>query len=242
MKTVTPPTMHYLPLAFLHFDLDNPRFPDSAKITNDSEAIDWMLRDASIIELMGSIGAQGYFPGEPLLVTKTSESLYIVIEGNRRLTAIKLLNDPSLASMKNSIGSFLQSSFSLLEAQVHGRQNYQHLSTLMVSQILKYLGYRHITGILGPGPGCHRSISQATSMLLYHQHCECRKIQRSCQDDSVAVLIIVLKAVNRIDQFTKTIEEDNFFSLPGVRCDGSIMFSVLSYSTKLLRHSIMAWS
>jgi hypothetical protein len=51
------------------FDPDNPRLPDPDEVKRDETSIlNWMLDDASILELMGSIGEHGFFPGEPLLV------------------------------------------------------------------------------------------------------------------------------------------------------------------------------
>src|SRR5256886_5857908 len=51
----------------------------------------WMLDNANIIELMNSIGEQGFFVGEPLVVipSKTITGKYEVVEGNRRLTAVR---------------------------------------------------------------------------------------------------------------------------------------------------------
>ena len=43
-----------------------------------------------------SIAANGYIDIEPLVAT-LSGSQYVVLEGNRRLAAIKLLSDPKLA-------------------------------------------------------------------------------------------------------------------------------------------------
>ncbi len=49
---------------------------------------------------MLSIGQQGYFPGEPLLAVKSNGN-YIVVEGNRRLAAVKLLNGDLLPPKEN---------------------------------------------------------------------------------------------------------------------------------------------
>lgn len=41
---------------------------------------------------MVSIADQGYFEGEPLVIENGSTDTYLVAEGNRRLTALKVLN------------------------------------------------------------------------------------------------------------------------------------------------------
>src|SRR5882762_9376812 len=85
----------------LLFDPDNPRFPSTLNGEDEDEVLDWMLKDATIVELMGSIGEQGYFPGEPLLVVPAKKGgKYYVVEGNRRLSAVKLLLKPNLAPTK----------------------------------------------------------------------------------------------------------------------------------------------
>ena len=95
-----PSKIDFLNIEDLIYDPKNPRLPSSlVKGDNEKDVINWMLSDAAILELMGSIGEKGFFPAEPLLVVKSAEKegKYIVVEGNRRLTAAKLLKHPELA-------------------------------------------------------------------------------------------------------------------------------------------------
>lgn len=140
-KAKSPKNIEYIPLADLHFDPQNPRFPRTLKAANEEAVIEWMLNDASIIELMGAIGEKGYFPGEPLLVAKSKKNGYHVVEGNRRLTALKLLANPSLATVKKR---------AVAAAAENANEHPSDIPTLVFdsrSEILGYLGYRHITGI-----------------------------------------------------------------------------------------------
>lgn len=128
----------------LHFDPDNPRLPDTLDASNDSEVIDWMLEDAGLIELMGSIATKGYFPAEPLLVMPADDhNGYWVLEGNRRLAAVKLLLEPNMAPRRRAAVAEM--------AKV--LDDSSKLETLPValfkerSDVTDYLGYRHITGI-----------------------------------------------------------------------------------------------
>ncbi len=66
--------IEYLPVGSLEYDPDNPRLPSSIKGNDVTEVVNWMLTDASIIELMGSIGEKGFFPAEPLLVVQDPNS------------------------------------------------------------------------------------------------------------------------------------------------------------------------
>ena len=89
-----------IPLSNLLFDPENPRLPKEFRGNRDEQAIiKHMLRDESLIELMKSIGQTGYSASEPLLVVPESEK-YIVVEGNRRLAALKLLSNPELAVIR----------------------------------------------------------------------------------------------------------------------------------------------
>ena len=91
-----PQEIKWAPVESLEFDPENPRLPASVDRSDPSAVLRWMLEDASTLELMGSIGAQGYFAGEPLLTVRRNGS-WIVVEGNRRVAAVKLLLHPEEA-------------------------------------------------------------------------------------------------------------------------------------------------
>ncbi|OPZ23950.1 MAG: hypothetical protein BWZ03_00336 [bacterium ADurb.BinA186] len=82
----------------LHFDLQNPRLVECGIKTTDGQdeilEILWKAMDAK--EIAMSIVANGYFQNDPLIVAEESGQK-IVIEGNRRLAALKaLLNRDAL--------------------------------------------------------------------------------------------------------------------------------------------------
>jgi hypothetical protein len=127
----------------LEFDKENPRLPHSVIDSNDeNEVIDWMLSDASIIELMGSIAEKGFFPAEPLLVVPAKQKgKYVVVEGNRRLTAAKLLLHPSLAKKRTAI---------IKEIRKEAKHIPKFIPSIIYPKrqdILDYLGFKHITGV-----------------------------------------------------------------------------------------------
>ena len=136
--------IQFVPVKQLLYDPQNPRLPSSLNATDEKALIDWMLRDATIVELMGSIGEKGYFPGEPLLVVpagKAEKGKFYVVEGNRRLTAAKLLLDPNLAPVRLKSVAAISS---------EAKQKPAELPVLVYPKredILDYLGYRHITGV-----------------------------------------------------------------------------------------------
>lgn len=128
----------------LHFDPENPRIPKHLDAQDEQAVLGWMLEDAGLVELMGSIAAKGYFPAEPILVTRAQgEPGYWVLEGNRRLAAITLLLEPHRApKRKNAVA--------MMAASISHRSSLQRLPCVEFAhrnEVLDYLGYRHITGI-----------------------------------------------------------------------------------------------
>ncbi len=128
----------------LIFDPENPRLPSKLRGYNkEKEILEWMLLHENVIELMGSIGEKGYFLAEPLLIVKSTKKkgFYEVVEGNRRLAAIKLLNDPSLAIIKKASVAEVANDAKKTTTEVPSIE-FTHKDEIQI-----YLGYRHITGI-----------------------------------------------------------------------------------------------
>ena len=132
----------------LKYDKNNPRLPQKL-IGNEKETdvIDYMLRSGNILELMKSIAETGYSDAEPLLVVLDAvDNKYIVVEGNRRLTAIKLLRNPELARVRKE---------SVREIVTEAKVIPEDVPVIVYDKredILDYLGYRHITGVKDWGP------------------------------------------------------------------------------------------
>lgn len=126
----------------LKFDAMNPRLPVRLHgITDESKVIDYMVKYGNIVELMLSIAETGYSDAEPLLVVADFDGKYMVVEGNRRLAALKLLCNPELTKVR------IQSI-----KEVISNANYQpkEIPCILYSKredVLDYLGYRHITGV-----------------------------------------------------------------------------------------------
>ncbi|WP_072166308.1 hypothetical protein [Erwinia sp. Leaf53] len=94
----------------IKLDQENVRFGgDIAK--NQREAIELMLADPEdakkILKLAEHIAIYGLDPTELQLVTPDDEGNYIVLEGNRRLTALKLLQHPDLCTQEKYYKDFL---------------------------------------------------------------------------------------------------------------------------------------
>lgn len=130
------------PFDELRLDQKNPRLPEvqQRKAVTQADLMKFFYMNYSLEELAQSYVANGFFPTEPLLILNDNT----VIEGNRRLAALKYL-------------------FHDEDSQEAGLSEYQ-MSTEMSPEILKsliripvitvenrdkvvaYLGYKHING------------------------------------------------------------------------------------------------
>ncbi|MCX8519013.1 MAG: ParB/Srx family N-terminal domain-containing protein, partial [Methylophilaceae bacterium] len=140
----TSPESRTIAVSQLQFDQNNPRFSPEIAKGAESELIERFIRDERLLEVLNSIADQGYFSGEPLLVVEvpdTSPAQYRVIEGNRRLAALKLLN---------GLTEIPRGRTSIEEACEQAKHKPAEVPCLIFpsdEQILRYLGFRHITGI-----------------------------------------------------------------------------------------------
>ena len=148
----------------LVFDSNNPRVPLELRGVNDEgKIIEYMIKSGNIIELMESIATNGYFNAEPLLVVEQENGFYKVVEGNRRLAALKLINNPELATLrKKPINEVVANMDKRVPVKV------PCLIYRNESEILDYLGFRHITGVKDWG-----ALEKARYLnQLYVQHVE----------------------------------------------------------------------
>ena len=132
----------YLDVKCLQLDLFNPRLPKSKQGIDENTVIEYMLLETATLELMESIGENDFFAGEMLLVVPSvnKEGYYTVVEGNRRLTAVMLLNNPEIAKVKK-----------VATKEIFDSAKYRPTSLPCLvfnkkEDILRYVGFVHITG------------------------------------------------------------------------------------------------
>lgn len=76
-------------------DEKNPRLGNESGARSPREIIQYLFDHDGALEVAESIAAYGYFESEPLLAIRSGRH-FIVVEGNRRLAALKVLRDPHL--------------------------------------------------------------------------------------------------------------------------------------------------
>lgn len=124
----------------LQFDRNNPRLAEygiSVNVT-DEEVIVTLWDAMDVMELVQSIAASGFFPHEQLIVAEEGQK-NIVIEGNRRLAAVRVLIDPEIAKKNEwtlpGIARERRESLKMLPVFVQSREN-----------AWRYLGFKHVNG------------------------------------------------------------------------------------------------
>jgi len=135
------PRPEQAPVKDLYLDPGNPRLAEMGLSSEDDqeEILRVIWRNMGAAEIADSIATNGYFQHEPLFVTEENDKLF-VLEGNRRLVAVKLLLDASLRTRLRATD--------LPTLTPAARKS---LSTLPVikckrEDIWQYVGFKHVNG------------------------------------------------------------------------------------------------
>lgn len=198
--------IEFIQLDCLRFDNQNPRLPRSLE-KDERSVLQWMLQRESVTDLMSSIGAKGFFPGEPLLVIPNKDKTYTVIEGNRRYTASLLLSHPDLAPIqKNSVTTISRES-------THHPEKLPCLTFENRDAILDYLGYRHITGVEAWDALAKarylRQLSNRIDIKDFKKKCKSLAAQIGSTPQYVKQLLLGIELFDYI-------ENANFFNIKGL--------------------------
>jgi hypothetical protein len=131
-----------LPLSDLNFDTRNPRLVEYGDLSDLSELelIKLLWKRMAVDEVLLSIATDGFWSYEPLIVCK-EDGKWVVIEGNRRLAAIKILLSSKLQS-ELSVGELPKMTEKI-------RQTLDPLPVLKIEHrqdIWRYLGFKHVNG------------------------------------------------------------------------------------------------
>ena len=91
------PNIEYIASANLVFDSENPRMVEfGVNQYSEEQLINLLWKEMAVEELVMSILALGFFDHEPLYVMRREDGKLIVLEGNRRLAAIRSILNPAI--------------------------------------------------------------------------------------------------------------------------------------------------
>jgi hypothetical protein len=129
-----------IPITELHFDRDNPRLAEYgiSQQATDREILSVLWDAMDVRELVQSIAASGFFPHEALIVVR-EKNKNIVIEGNRRLAAVKVLLGDQIAQ---------ESGWEIPTLSKEDRERLSSLPVIMSDRqsSWRYLGFKHVNG------------------------------------------------------------------------------------------------
>ena len=134
-----------VPVERLALDRSNPRLVTMEGPPDDVRIISQLYRAGELGELLQSIAANGYLDIEPLIVLESDNQL-IVLEGNRRLAAIRLFREPCLVS-KLAQRERLRIKLPTISAK--HRKTLEEVSVYRVetrNEANSYIGFKHING------------------------------------------------------------------------------------------------
>jgi hypothetical protein len=143
--------MRPLRVSNLLLDGENFRLPeDVAKEASQIELLKMLERDYDLNTIAESLIDNGYFIEEPLVVIKATKEKYIVIEGNRRLAALKFLTQPEFRKY-----SYQKSYWESAAKRLH--HDLSEVPTITYdnrADLTSFLGFRHFAGTMKWDPLC----------------------------------------------------------------------------------------
>lgn len=142
MQPVEPtPKAIELLLRDLHLDPLNPRLPEELQESDEQTLLEYIAEAYSAIEVARSVARYGYFQSEPLIAVWENDR-YVVVEGNRRLVALRILANPALARDLDRADEW---------AELAKTERAPEEVPVIVAEdrkaVAPIIGYRHISGI-----------------------------------------------------------------------------------------------
>lgn len=187
----------------LFLDPKNPRLAgEDLNVEQQDEIIKILWKERAINELVDSIAASGFWKHEVLFVANEGGKL-IVIEGNRRLAAVKLLTDEQLRSRLEIRG--------LPTLSPAERQKLETLPVIECRRedVWQYIGFKHVNG-----PQDWDSIAKAEYIARVHNDYGKRldEIARTIGDrhDTVRRLYRGLMVLRQAEQTGKFDVDDRY--------------------------------
>lgn len=208
----------------LHFDHLNPRLAEYGVEDGlkEEEILDILWDAMDVQELVQSISASGFFEHEALIVAK-EDRRNIVIEGNRRLAAVKVLRSPELAAKKG---------WQVPKLTAAQRKELDKLPVLFESRegSWRYLGFKHVNGPAKWGSyakavyiaDVHRKYKIALAEIAHQIGDRHRTVQRLYRGLMVLEQAEREKVFDREDRFNRHLSFSHLYT--GLDYDGIASF------------------
>ncbi len=139
-----PPERREVAVADLRLDPDNPRLPEDLQGTDQQRLLRYLSDETVLDELIQSFADNGFFEHEPLIGHEDDRLGLVVLEGNRRLAALKiLLGEPE--ARDEGLEPVLE--LAPTDERLGELRDVPMYVVADRDEVHKYLGYRHIGGI-----------------------------------------------------------------------------------------------
>ena len=140
-------TTRRVPVEQLRLDPHSPRLIGAATASTDEWIIALLNRTVALDELLQSISTNGYLDIEPLVAVAAPDGDgLIVLEGNRRLAALRLLREPDLV---RRIASSEELTITVPEVEDAVRLTLDRVTVYQVAsreEARPFIGFKHIQG------------------------------------------------------------------------------------------------
>ncbi|HEX8526139.1 MAG TPA: ParB N-terminal domain-containing protein [Allosphingosinicella sp.] len=205
-----------MPVGRLHLDPDNPRLPSELPRTPEA-MLKYLADTSSIDEIISAIGSNGYFQSEPLIGVPGPNDNIVIVEGNRRLTALKLLAGERYEDMPNRVE----------QAVERARERPTEAPVAVYDQrldVLNYLGNKHIAGV--KPWGALAKARYAKQLFDAAGDGEFTERAREVARTIGSRMDFITRSLKAYSAYEVAASQD-FFSLPGVD-EETVKFSLLS--------------
>lgn len=145
----------YISIDKLLLDQNNPRLAGEKSNDSQEDILRYIYDNEELDELASSLATHGFFPEEPIIAiprdaanfelisdNNKNEFDYIVVEGNRRLSSVKLLRNSKLRKTVDVQDNFPQAGKEIMD-------NLKQLPVILYKDrksVAAYIGVRHIAG------------------------------------------------------------------------------------------------
>ncbi len=159
-------TSEYRRVADLTLDPSNFRLPQGTELSDEHALCAFIESRYDLTELANSMIRDGYRPEEPLIAVEEEDQL-VVVEGNRRLSTLKLLTD---SEFRDALSDSRQKSWDPLADEAEAAQDLAEVPVVLYgdrTEVEGSLGFRHVSGI---APWSAESKARYISHLVQQGH------------------------------------------------------------------------
>lgn len=126
----------------LTFDKLNPRMVEFTGLSDEAKIINALWQNMAVNEIVMSILANGFFENEAMYAVKEDDK-YVVVEGNRRLAAVRAILDPDIIR-NGGMNKYRERITPAIISQL--KSNLPVVVLNNREEAWRYIGFKHVNG------------------------------------------------------------------------------------------------